>query len=164
MTPIPNQFGAAWGIPSEVMDNKFRTDKSTHAHRHTSTVCFHARWPAGTTRAFASMLAPRTPAPVLFTRTHTHMDTNTKGQGSMYLGRDIAGGETGAPGGQDEVELLLVAPVHQRLLRGERGRERGEEKRAGNGEREGRRDGEGESERMREKERGRAREIRRDRV
>lgn len=48
--------------------------------------------------------------------THTHMDTNTNRWAPMYLRRDITGCKTCSTGGQNQVELLLVTPVHQRLL------------------------------------------------
>ncbi len=48
--------------------------------------------------------------------THTHMDTNTNRWAPMYLRRDITGCKTRSTGGQDQVKLLLIAPVHQRLL------------------------------------------------
>lgn len=51
---------------------------------------------------------------------HTHMDTNTNFGVPMYLGSDITGGEPCSSGGQNQVQLLLITPVHQRLLRKQR--------------------------------------------
>lgn len=35
----------------------------------------------------------------------------------FYLWCDIARGKAGAPSGQDEVELFLIAPIHKCLLK-----------------------------------------------